>query len=58
MLTQSFSSFRLDLADRGDDSNVGLSYNGQLCSQQYKCSVNEDTGVQTGLTIAHEIGHR
>jgi hypothetical protein len=50
--------FRADLESKGDDSNVGLSYKSQMCSKTNKCSVNEDTGLDLGLTIAHELGHR
>ncbi|XP_052091149.1 A disintegrin and metalloproteinase with thrombospondin motifs 12-like [Mytilus californianus] len=46
-----------DLEDNGDDSNVGLSYKGAICSKDNGCSVNEDTGLDLGLTIAHELGH-
>lgn len=50
--------FRADLESHGDDSNVGLSYKSDMCSKNNKCSVNEDTGLDLGLTIAHELGHR
>ena len=28
-----------------------------MCGDKSKCSVNEDTGLGTGLTLAHETGH-
>ncbi|CAG2226974.1 ADAMTS13 [Mytilus edulis] len=47
-----------DLENNGDDMSVGLSYIGAICSKDNSCSVNEDTGLDIGLTIAHELGHR
>ncbi|XP_071156036.1 A disintegrin and metalloproteinase with thrombospondin motifs 16-like isoform X1 [Mytilus edulis] len=46
-----------DLENNGDDMSVGLSYIGAICSKDNSCSVNEDTGLDIGLTIAHELGH-
>ena len=40
----------------GDKTNVGLANMNSICTQS-KCSVNEDTGLDTALTVAHETGH-
>ena len=29
-----------------------------MCSELRSCSVNEDTGLSTAFTVAHEIGHK
>lgn len=57
ILYQTFD-FSTDLENNGDDMSVGLSYIGAICSKDNSCSVNEDTGLDIGLTIAHELGHR
>lgn len=47
---------KIDLKYFRDSENVGLATKG-ICGLKTKCSVNEDTGLGTGLTIAHETGH-
>lgn len=29
-----------------------------MCSELRSCIVNEDTGLSTAFTVAHEIGHK
>lgn len=29
-----------------------------MCNRVRSCTVNEDTGLTTALTVAHEIGHK
>ncbi|XP_033762803.1 A disintegrin and metalloproteinase with thrombospondin motifs 6-like isoform X2 [Pecten maximus] len=48
---------KLDLKYQGDTSNLGLGHIGGICKANYRCSVNEDNGLDLGLTIAHETGH-
>lgn len=35
----------------------GLAPVGGMCERERSCSVNEDIGLATAFTIAHEIGH-
>ncbi|KAK3735104.1 hypothetical protein RRG08_054458 [Elysia crispata] len=49
---------RLDLSHGSSgQSTVGLATTGGLCTTGQSCLYLEDTGVDTGLTLAHEIGH-
>ncbi|XP_069122033.1 A disintegrin and metalloproteinase with thrombospondin motifs 6-like isoform X2 [Argopecten irradians] len=48
---------KLNLKYQGDISNLGLGHVGGMCKVNYRCSVNEDNGLDLGLTIAHETGH-
>ncbi|KAL8594305.1 hypothetical protein ACOMHN_001007 [Nucella lapillus] len=36
---------------------LGFAPIGGMCNQIRSCTINEDTGLNTALTIAHEIGH-
>lgn len=36
---------------------LGLAPVGGMCERERSCSVNEDIGLATAFTIAHEIGH-
>ncbi|KAH9507536.1 hypothetical protein Btru_051379 [Bulinus truncatus] len=38
-------------------STVGLANAGGVCTASSRCAYVEDTGVDTGLTFAHELGH-
>uniref|UniRef100_A0A2C9KXJ4 Peptidase M12B domain-containing protein n=1 Tax=Biomphalaria glabrata TaxID=6526 RepID=A0A2C9KXJ4_BIOGL len=38
-------------------STVGLANAGGVCNAGSRCAYVEDTGIDTGLTLAHEIGH-
>jgi len=29
-----------------------------MCNRVRSCTVNEDTGLSTAFTIAHEVGHK
>lgn len=35
----------------------GLAPVGGMCEPERSCSINEDIGLGTAFTIAHEIGH-
>jgi len=35
----------------------GLAPVGGMCEPERSCSINEDIGLATAFTIAHEIGH-
>ncbi|GJQ74293.1 hypothetical protein Trydic_g19190 [Trypoxylus dichotomus] len=51
---------RHDLCDLSTSMNcamLGLAYVGTPCTLNKQCSVNEDSGLKVGLTIAHELGH-
>ncbi|KAL3870740.1 hypothetical protein ACJMK2_038784 [Sinanodonta woodiana] len=48
---------KVDLVNDGNHDNSGLAYVGGMCGRTTKCSVNEDSGPGTGMTIAHETGH-
>lgn len=37
--------------------SAGLAPVGGMCERERSCSVNEDIGLATAFTIAHEIGH-
>ncbi|XP_033636887.1 A disintegrin and metalloproteinase with thrombospondin motifs 6-like [Asterias rubens] len=36
---------------------IGLAPVGVMCNPSQSCNINEDTGLATAFTIAHEIGH-
>lgn len=36
---------------------LGFAPIGGMCNQIRSCTINEDTGLNTALTIAHEVGH-
>lgn len=36
---------------------AGLAPVGGMCERERSCSINEDIGLATAFTIAHEIGH-
>lgn len=36
---------------------LGLAPVGGMCERERSCSINEDIGLATAFTIAHEIGH-
>lgn len=36
---------------------LGIAHVGTPCTKDKQCSVNEDSGLKLGLTIAHELGH-
>ena len=36
---------------------AGLAPVGGMCEPERSCSINEDIGLGTAFTIAHEIGH-
>ena len=36
---------------------AGLAELGTMCDPRRSCSINEDNGLSTAFTIAHEIGH-
>lgn len=49
---------RLDLVNGGNDNSaVGLANKGGICTAESRCTYIEDTGVDTGITLAHELGH-
>ncbi|KAI4459047.1 adamts a disintegrin and metalloprotease with thrombospondin motifs protease [Holotrichia oblita] len=51
---------RYDLCDLSTGiscSMLGIAYVGTPCTKDKSCSVNEDSGLKVGLTIAHELGH-
>lgn len=37
---------------------AGFAPIGGMCNQIRSCTINEDTGLNTALTIAHEVGHK
>ena len=37
--------------------NVGLGTMGGVCYTDRKCTVNQDSGLDTAYTIVHELGH-
>lgn len=47
---------KTNLSYQGNPQNTGLSRKG-MCGIKTKCSVNEDSGLATAITIAHETGH-
>ena len=47
---------RIDLVHNGNKANSGLARKG-MCGEKTKCSINEDSGLGAGFTIAHETGH-
>ncbi|XP_045194121.2 A disintegrin and metalloproteinase with thrombospondin motifs 18-like isoform X2 [Mercenaria mercenaria] len=47
---------KVDLVHRGNTANTGLARKG-MCGAKTRCSVNEDSGLGTGITLAHETGH-
>lgn len=49
--------FRTDLFYNNDYYTTGLGLSSGTCKMTEKCSVNEDRGLGTGITIAHETGH-
>lgn len=36
---------------------LGLAELGTVCDPYRSCSINEDNGLSTAFTIAHELGH-
>jgi len=38
-------------------ASLGLAPVGGMCERERSCSINEDIGLATAFTIAHEIGH-
>lgn len=48
---------RTDLVKNGDKMNVGLGTMGGVCYTDRKCTVNQDSGLDTAYTIVHELGH-
>lgn len=58
MLTYFFHRYDLcDLSSGISCSMLGIAYVGTPCTKDKACSVNEDSGLKVGLTIAHELGH-
>jgi ssRNA-specific RNase YbeY (16S rRNA maturation enzyme) len=48
---------RQDLCSDGSCGLLGLAYVASVCVPENSCAVNEDNGLQLGVTITHEIGH-
>ncbi|XP_048245080.1 A disintegrin and metalloproteinase with thrombospondin motifs 10-like isoform X2 [Haliotis rufescens] len=48
---------RLDIHSHGTEGTEGLAVLGGACVNMQRCSYNQDTGLDLGLTLAHEIGH-
>ncbi|XP_033111894.1 A disintegrin and metalloproteinase with thrombospondin motifs 18-like [Anneissia japonica] len=53
---------RYDLYRKSDDGSIdskttGLAGVGVTCNAANRCSINEDSGLGTATTIAHEMGH-
>ncbi|XP_041474890.1 A disintegrin and metalloproteinase with thrombospondin motifs 6-like [Lytechinus variegatus] len=50
---------RYDLCMRYNQpcGTIGLAPVGVMCRPDQSCNINEDTGLATAFTIAHEIGH-
>ncbi|XP_063955748.1 A disintegrin and metalloproteinase with thrombospondin motifs 7-like isoform X1 [Lytechinus pictus] len=52
---------RKNLCRGPDNSNacitVGLAHVSGMCNEKKSCSINEDTGLVVGFTVAHEMGH-
>ncbi|XP_059145188.1 A disintegrin and metalloproteinase with thrombospondin motifs 1-like [Physella acuta] len=49
---------RLDLTHgSGGSTNRGLASNGGMCTRSTSCAYVESTGLDTGVTLAHELGH-
>ncbi|XP_046547664.1 A disintegrin and metalloproteinase with thrombospondin motifs 12-like [Haliotis rubra] len=48
---------RLDIHSHGTEGTEGLAIIGGACINMQRCSYNQDTGLDLGLTLAHEIGH-
>ena len=38
-------------------SLLGVAYKGGACKANFSCAVCKDTGLDLGVTVAHEIGH-
>ena len=55
-----FNSNRHDICSTGTSSCglLGLAYVGAACNPARACSINEDTGLALGATVAHEMGHK
>ena len=37
---------------------LGLAELGTMCESRKSCAINEDNGLSTAFTIAHELGHQ
>ncbi|XP_067661650.1 A disintegrin and metalloproteinase with thrombospondin motifs 6-like isoform X2 [Haliotis asinina] len=48
---------RLDIHSHGTEGTEGLAIIGGACVNMQRCSYNQDTGLNLGLTLAHEIAH-
>lgn len=51
---------RVDLCASSNEpcDTLGLAGLGTICDPNKSCNVNEDTGLSSAFTIAHEIGHK
>lgn len=57
LFCQSVVVLLIDLVKNGDKMNVGLGTMGGVCFTDRKCTVNQDSGLDTAYTIVHELGH-
>nr|CAH7718635.1 unnamed protein product [Callosobruchus chinensis] len=48
---------RYDICDGDNCGLVGLAYVATACTKESPCAINEDSGLQLGTTVAHEMGH-
>lgn len=51
---------RRDICARQDApcGTLGVAHIGGMCKASRSCSVNEDNGITSAHTIAHELGHK
>ena len=57
-ITFCFSICRQNIVSRGRESTSGLAYYGGICRRMQRCAVVQDSGLDLGLTVAHELAHR
>ncbi|XP_025113419.1 uncharacterized protein LOC112575657 [Pomacea canaliculata] len=48
---------RLDIIFQGVKDTTGYATVAGMCGDKKRCSYNQDTGLNTGVTLAHETGH-
>ena len=52
-----FLNYRKDLSDNNNPALEGIAFHEGACDSTYSALYSQDSGLSSGQTLAHELGH-